>query len=216
MQSLSWKTLALIAIALCSLAVAVPVPQESSLDAPSPVDAVAEDTLAEADRDKRKIFGPDVGFGIKNAVLGYVFGKIDGLLDAKTQLLNQFDQTNIAKNKAAGIEPPAPVGSLQQLLQAVISPKIAAITSKFGALSGSSAGGLGGLSGGGSAPLPATDDDSSDDHSDLSDDLGAAPVASAGSGNIISSLLKLSGPILSSSSGAAKGGQPIPIDDSEE
>lgn len=27
-----------------------------------------------ADRDKRKIFGPDVGFGVKNAVLGYVFG----------------------------------------------------------------------------------------------------------------------------------------------
>lgn len=26
------------------------------------------------DRDKRKIFGPDVGFGVKNAVLGYVFG----------------------------------------------------------------------------------------------------------------------------------------------
>lgn len=39
MQTLSWKSLALIAIALCSLAMAVPVPQEpSSLDVPSPVD----------------------------------------------------------------------------------------------------------------------------------------------------------------------------------
>lgn len=42
MQTMSWKYLALIAIALCSLAMAVPVPQETSLDAPSPVaDAVS-------------------------------------------------------------------------------------------------------------------------------------------------------------------------------
>lgn len=147
--------------------------------------------------------------------------KIDGILDAKTQLLNQFDQANIAKNKAAGIEPPTPVTSLQQLLQAVISPKIAAITSKFGALSGSSAGGLGGLSGGfsgGPVPVPsADDDDSSDDHADLGDD-GGAPIASAGSGNLISSFLKLSGPILSSSSSGAKAGPvvPVSIDDSDE
>lgn len=104
-------------------------------------------------------------------------------------------------------------------MQAVISPKIAAITSKFGALSGSSAGGLGGLSGGfsggGAVPVPQSDDDSSDDHSaDLNDDT--IPVASGGSGNIISSVLKLSGPILSSSSAGAKAGPLIPIDDSEE
>lgn len=208
---MSWKCLALIAIALCSLAMAVPVPQETSLDAPSPV-ADAEGTQTDVDREKRKIFGPDVGFGVKNAVLGYVFGKIDGLLDAKTQLLNQFDQTNIAKNKAAGIEAPAPISSLQQLLQAVISPKIAAITQKFGALSGSSAGGIGGLSGGGSVPVPSPDDD---DTAELSDDAGA-PIASAGSGNIISSFLKLSGPILSSSSAGAKVGQQVPIDDDSE
>lgn len=41
MQTLSWKCLAFIAIALCSFAMAVPVPQESP-DAPSPVaDAVS-------------------------------------------------------------------------------------------------------------------------------------------------------------------------------
>lgn len=104
-------------------------------------------------------------------------------------------------------------------MQAVISPKIAAITSKFGALSGSSAGGLGGLSGGlsgGGIPSPSPDsDDTSEDHADLSDDTGA-PVASAGSGNIISSFLKLSGPILSSSSSGAKGGQLVPVEVSEE
>lgn len=123
----------------------------------------------------------------------------------------------MAKNKAAGIEPPAPVNSLQQLLQAVISPKIAAITSKFGALSGSSAGGLGGLSGGFSGGAPTIDDSGdSSEHADL--DEAGAPVASAGSGNIISSFLKLSGPILSSSSGGAKAGPlvPIPTDEDEE
>lgn len=123
----------------------------------------------------------------------------------------------MAKNKAAGIEPPVPVNSLQQLLQAVISPKIAAITSKFGALSGSSAGGLGGLSGGFSGGAAPGSDDSgdSDENADLNE--AGAPIASGGSGNIISSFLKLSGPILSSSSAGAKGGQLSPIpDDSEE
>lgn len=33
-----------------------------------------EGTQSEVDREKRKIFGPDVGFGVKNAILGYVFG----------------------------------------------------------------------------------------------------------------------------------------------
>lgn len=123
----------------------------------------------------------------------------------------------MAKNKAAGIEPPVPVNSLQQLLQAVISPKIAAITSKFGALSGSSAGGLGGLSGGfsgGAAPSSDVSGDS-DENADL--DEAGAPIASAGSAGFLTPFLKLSGPILSSSSAGAKGGQLSPIpDDSEE
>ncbi|XP_031625589.1 uncharacterized protein LOC116342210 [Contarinia nasturtii] len=222
MQTISWKCLAVIAIAMCSLVMAVPVPEENDFDALSPEDAVPDNELDVQDRDKRKIFGPDIGFGVKNAVLGYVFGKIDGILDAKTKLLNQFDETNVAKNKAAGIEPPAPISSLQQLLQAVIQPKLAVITSKFGALSGSSAGGLGSLSGGssgglsGGAPVPSPDSD--DSHADLNDDDTGAPVVSGGSGNILSSFLKLSGPILSSSSSSAKGGQlvPIPTDDDEE
>lgn len=36
MQPMSWKCLALIAIAMCSLAMAVPVPQDLS-DAPNPL-----------------------------------------------------------------------------------------------------------------------------------------------------------------------------------
>lgn len=150
--------------------------------------------------------------------------KIDGILDAKTKLINQFDAANVAKNKAAGIEPPVPINSLQQLLQAVISPKIAAITSKFGALSGSSAGGLGGLSGGfggssGGIPVATDDDSDSNETADLNE--AGVPVASAGSGNIVTSFLKLSGPLLSSSSGSAKGigvgvGVPVPVGDEDE
>lgn len=110
---------------------------------------------------------------------------------------------------------------MQQLLQAVISPKIAAITSKFGALSGASAGGFGGSSGfGGGAPagVPVGDDSDSSDHANLDEDgLEAAPAAGAlgGSGNILGSFLKLSGPILSSSSASAKGGPQIPIEDAD-
>lgn len=147
--------------------------------------------------------------------------KIDGILDAKTKFIDQLDQANIAKNKAAGIESPPPVNSLQQLLQAVISPKIAAITSKFGALSGSSAGGLGGLSGGfgassGGSPAISDDDSDSSESADLNEN--GLPVQSGGSGTILTSLLKLSGPILSSSSGSAKAGAtlPLPSEDDEE
>lgn len=94
----------------------------------------------------------------------------------------------------------------------MISPKIAAITSKFGALSAGGFGGSSGsLSGGSGLPSPSGD---TDDNGQLTDDDTGAPVASAGSGNIISSFLKLSGPILSSSSSSAKGiGAPqIPIE----
>ena len=137
-------------------------------------------------------------------------------------MINSFDQANIAKNKAAGIEPPVPIDSLQQLLQAVISPKIAAITSKFGALSGSSAGSLGGLSGGfgglsgGGVPVITDDDSDSNETADLNE--AGVPIASAGSGNIVTSFLKLSGPILSTSSGSAKGviTAPVPVEDDEE
>lgn len=147
--------------------------------------------------------------------------KIDGILDAKTKLINSFDQANIAKNKAAGIEPPVPVNSLQQLLQAVISPKIAAITSKFGALSGSSAGGIGGLSGGfGGSGIPVASDDDSDSNETADLNEAGVPIQSAGSGNIVTSFLKLSGPLLSSSSGSAKGvgviPVPVPSEDDEE
>lgn len=98
----------------------------------------------------------------------------------------------------------------------MIAPKIAAITSKFGALSGGLSGGSGGAGlsfGGSSGAGPSSDDDSED--AELSSD-GSSGGASAGSGGILTSVLKLSGPILSSSSASAKGGQPIPVEDSDE
>lgn len=134
-------------------------------------------------------------------------------------MVNQLEATNAAKNAQYGIAAPPPINSLQELLQAVIQPKLAAITSKFGALSGSSAGGFGGSSGfGGAQPAGglAIESDTDGDH-DSSDLDGAAPAAaSGGSGNILGSFLKLSGPILSSSSASAKGGPQIPIEDSDE
>ncbi|XP_037029553.1 uncharacterized protein LOC119069574 isoform X1 [Bradysia coprophila] len=145
----------------------------------------SEDSVAEGvDRDKRKI--PDVVFAPKNAILGFVFGKIDSLLDAKTRFIDTLDKQNIIKNKQHHIEVPVPIKSFQGLIQAVISPKITAITSKIGSLSG--AFGSSGSSGGGDG----------DGH--------AGGGASAGLGGIVSSFLKLSGPILSSSSGSASGG----------
>lgn len=124
-----------------------------------------------------------------------------------------MDQTNVAKNKEYGIEVPAPITSLQSLIQAVISPKIAAITKKFTSLSsGASSGSLGGSAG------VAVGDDGETENAELSNADGSSSVSSAGSGGILSSFLKLSGPILSSSSSSAKGGQSqtLSLDDSEE
>lgn len=129
-------------------------------------------------------------------------------------MVDQLEATNAAKNAQYGIAAPAPINSLQELFQAVIQPKIAAITGKFGALSGVFAGGFGGSSGFGGAPAGGLAVESDTDGDTDTSDLDAAPVvASGGSGNILGSILKLSGPILSSSSASGKGGAQIPIED---
>ncbi|KAF5282174.1 hypothetical protein FQR65_LT02871 [Abscondita terminalis] len=119
------------------------------------------------DRDKRAVgnSGSDPKFAIKNALLGFVFNKINSFIDQKTAWISQLDKTNIAKNAAAGIQPPqdsvasisgAISGVIGQKLQAA-SPLISIITSKLtsGSLGGSSSGGggfnLGSLLGGGGA-----------------------------------------------------------------
>jgi len=204
-----WKCFALMLIALCSMTLAVPVPQDEAADALNPIAAADVVPTDDLEREKRKL--PEATFGAKNAILGYVFGKIDGILDAKTKLLTSLDAANVAKNKEYGIEPPVPINSLQALLQAVIAPKIAAISSKFGAFSGGS-GGFGASSGGTGAGASVDDDG---EHAEIASD-GSSAGSAGGSGHILSSVLKLSGPILSSSSASAKGGQLVPVETTEE
>lgn len=112
-----------------------------------------------------------------------------------------MDQTNIAKNKAYGIEVPKPINSFQDLFQAVLTPKIQAITTKLGSFSGSFLGGGSSFSGG----TGAGGDDS------------AGTGSGAGLGGILSSVLKLSGPIFTSSIQSANSATPATsIDDGDD
>lgn len=106
--------------------------------------------------------------------------KINSLIDQKTRFIDTLDKQNVEKNKQANIEVPKPINSIQDLISAVITPKITAITSKIGSLSGSFLGSSGGASSGGN---------------------GSGSSSNGGLGNIVSSLLRLSGPLLTSSAG---------------
>ncbi|XP_049538389.1 uncharacterized protein LOC125952740 isoform X2 [Anopheles darlingi] len=196
----SWNSASVaLAIVLCAgLAMAAPgvrvkrgeaaaetavVGAESADTAVNPL--ISEDAAIigdDLDRDKRKV--PDPKYETKNAILGFVFGKINSFIDAKTRFIDKLDHANIEKNKQHHIEPPKPVPDFQSLISSVITPKVQFITSKIGSLSGSF---LGGSSGGG--------------HGDDSDGHGSGGSGAPQLGNIVSSLLKLSGPILSGSSG---------------
>ncbi|XP_050308135.1 uncharacterized protein LOC126744658 isoform X1 [Anthonomus grandis grandis] len=93
-------------------------------------------------QDKRKV---EVVVGVKNAVLGFVFDKINKFIDHKTAWIDQLDKQNIIKNKAHHIEPPSdPVVSLSSILSSAIGSKLEAaapllniVTSKLGSGSGS-------------------------------------------------------------------------------
>ncbi|CAG9762808.1 unnamed protein product [Ceutorhynchus assimilis] len=75
-------------------------------------------------RDKRKI---EAVVGVKNAILGFVFDKINKFIDQKTAWVDQLDKQNIAKNKAHHIEPPSdPVVSLSSILSSAIGSKLEA------------------------------------------------------------------------------------------
>uniref|UniRef100_A0A1A9UEE1 Uncharacterized protein n=1 Tax=Glossina austeni TaxID=7395 RepID=A0A1A9UEE1_GLOAU len=152
-------------------------------------------TSDELERNKRKL--PDAKFEAKNAVLGFVFGKIDNLLDTKTRVIEQLDRANIEKNKQYDIPNPVPIPDVQTLITAVVSPKIRSlgniandittgVLTTITAFSGSS-GGSGGSNN------------------------------NAGLGNVVSKFLGFSGPILQGSSGggAAAGGS-TPAPDSDE
>ncbi|XP_072933692.1 uncharacterized protein [Epargyreus clarus] len=118
-----------------------------------PLDDAAGDDQA---REKRKLEGvTQAKFGIKNAVLGFVFGKINSLIDAKTRLVENLDRQNIEINKQYGIEAPSSNGlaSLSGIVGQVIGPKLQLLGPKIQAVTGllgGASGGGGGGSGGGS------------------------------------------------------------------
>ncbi|ENN71903.1 hypothetical protein HUJ04_010667 [Dendroctonus ponderosae] len=93
-------------------------------------------------KDKAKV---EVALGVKDAILGFVFDKLNKFIDQKTHWIDQLDHQNIAKNKAHGIEPPTdPVISLSKILSGAIGSKLEAaapllniVTSKLGSGSGS-------------------------------------------------------------------------------
>ncbi|EDX16534.1 GD24552 [Drosophila simulans] len=87
--------------ALLSLSLGFPAPQQtnSELEAnfqdtsdPDLNPINAEEVLGVQERNKRKL--PDATFEAKNAVLGFVFGKIDNFLDTKTRVIEQLDRSN--------------------------------------------------------------------------------------------------------------------------
>ncbi|KAL3265265.1 hypothetical protein HHI36_009478 [Cryptolaemus montrouzieri] len=121
----------------------------------------------EQDREKRsQNHVVDPKWGVKSAVLGFVFNKINSFIDQKTHWVSQLDKTNIAKNKAHGIYPPVdPVVSISGIISGKIgkalqasAPLITVVTNKLsGGSNPSGSGGfnfgsiLGGISGGGSS-----------------------------------------------------------------
>ncbi|XP_044748419.1 uncharacterized protein LOC123309388 isoform X1 [Coccinella septempunctata] len=156
------------------------------------IDPAKEEIEAdEQDREKRSQNHPvDPKWGAKSAVIGFVFNKVNSFIDQKTHWLNQLDKTNIAKNKAHGIYPPAdPVVSLSSIISGKIgqvlqasAPLVTVVTNKLSSGSNPSAGShagfkfgnlLGGFSGGSSGG----------DHSlQASANLGGAAHVGAGVG----------------------------------
>ncbi|XP_013165855.1 PREDICTED: uncharacterized protein LOC106116531 [Papilio xuthus] len=185
---------ALLAALLAPAAAAPRVRRQLADDAAlQPLDDAAED---EQTREKRKLEGvTQAKFGIKNAVLGFVFGKINSLIDAKTRFVDTLDRQNIELNKQYGIEPPAPGGlaSLSGVVTQVIGPKLQLLGPKLQAVTGL----LGGLSGGSSAQGG-----------------GSGGSGGSGLGSILSLVTSLSG----SSSGGGGGAAPSveTVDSSEE
>ncbi|XP_063378210.1 uncharacterized protein LOC134665245 isoform X2 [Cydia fagiglandana] len=155
-----------------------------------------------AGRPKRKLEGlAQATYGIKNAVLGLAFGKVNSIIDAKTRLVDTLDRTNIEKNRALGIETPrndglASLGGLVSQIAGpflqLIGPKIQAVSGLLGGLSGGSSSGSGGIGG-------------------LGQSTGGA--GGGGLGSVLSLVSSLSGSL---SGGAGAGATVETIDSSEE
>ena len=199
----SFEFLVLLAVVTCHVCLAMPGTRVKRQDDLLSLAGTREGDLnpinledvssADLERNKRKL--PDATFEAKNAVLGFVFGKIDNFLDTKTRVIEQLDRTNIEKNKQYDIPKPVPINDFQSLVTAVVSPKIRSlgniandittgVLTTITAFSGASA--------------------------------GKGGNANAGLGNVVSKFLGFAGPILQGSSGGAAGGGPTPAPDSDE
>ncbi|KAJ2954573.1 hypothetical protein O0L34_g2862 [Tuta absoluta] len=194
---LAARSLALLLAASLALAAAAPPPlrhvrarrQLADDNSLQPLEGAEGD---EQNREKRKLEGvTQAKFGIKNAVLGFVFGKINSLIDAKTRFVDTLDRQNIEINKQYGIEAPQGGGlaSLSGIVGQVLGPKLQLLGPKIQAVTGL----LGGASGGGSS---------------------GGQGGGSGLGSIISLVTSLSGS--SSGGGAGAGATVETIDSSEE
>ncbi|XP_060530852.1 uncharacterized protein LOC132704694 isoform X2 [Cylas formicarius] len=98
-------------------------------------------------KDKKKV---EVTFGVKNALIGFVFDKINKFIDHKTHWVAQLDKQNILKNKAQHIYPPAdPKLELSSLVSGFLGQKIEAAAPVLHKLASGSSGGSGSNHGGG-------------------------------------------------------------------
>jgi len=80
MEGLSWKCLTLLVVfGFCSVILAAPAGDQSAAEANyelSPITNAEQDGYTDGlEREKRKLPDPGLGFGAKNAILGYVFGE---------------------------------------------------------------------------------------------------------------------------------------------
>ncbi|KAL5276282.1 hypothetical protein ACFFRR_001862 [Megaselia abdita] len=186
----------LLLVAVCQIALALPSvrvkreEEEVGLGGAelNPIDT--EESLTPLDREKRKL--PDAHFAAKNAVLGFVFNKVDNLLDSKTRFVEALDRSNIEKNKEYNITAPVPIRDFQSLITAVVSPKILSVGSFLSSLTTGVLTGVTSLSGGSS---------------------GGGSGGNAGLGNVVSKFLSFSGPILQGSTGGSTTESPDSTED---
>ncbi|XP_065365214.1 uncharacterized protein LOC135958248 [Calliphora vicina] len=203
MQSLKCSLSLVVALGLCHMCMAMPGRYIRAADDESlltlqfddnerdlnPInEAVASDEL---ERNKRKL--PDATFEAKNAVLGFVFGKIDNFLDTKTRVIEQLDRANVEKNKQYDIPKPVPINDFQSLITAIVSPKIRSIGNIANDLTTGVLTTITAFSGGSSG--------------------GNSNNPNAGLGNVVSKFLGFSGPILQ---GSSAGGSTTAAPDSDE
>ncbi|XP_047508353.1 uncharacterized protein LOC125051823 isoform X2 [Pieris napi] len=144
----------------------------------------------ELEREKRKLEGvTQAKYTVKNAVLGFVFGKLNSFIDAKTRLVESLDKKNIELNKQYGIEPPQNgLASLTGVVSQVVGPKLQYLAPKLQAASGL----LGGLS------------------------SGSSGSGSSGGGSGLGSILSLVTSLSGSSSGGAATGTVETVDSDED